>query len=210
MEKKNDRRTVSLAGKIQAGYFEVMKISAVFEATSTFVHPLLHLTENRTHIRQWNRARQTAYISDISNSVCTFTPDSLPNMNTIGGDSCCRQMNVQIFQEVLKIQNFINHIPAQVDRQQPVYLIDALGRQSPFHLEFIRSAEVCVTRFSILATVSNTCSGIDRFASGKFQQSRPSPQENWPRGICYSGLVEEAQYQYIQRLGHMVLPRTAG
>lgn len=51
-------------------------------------------------------------------------------------------MNIQVFQVVLNIQNFITHIPAQVERQQPVYLIDALGKQSPFHLEFIRSAEV--------------------------------------------------------------------
>ncbi|KAF4627334.1 hypothetical protein G7Y89_g10823 [Cudoniella acicularis] len=42
---------------------------------------------------------------------------------------------------VLNIQNIITKIPAQVERQQPVYLIDALGKFSPFHLEFIRSAE---------------------------------------------------------------------
>lgn len=30
----------------------------------------------------------------------------------------------------------------QVERQQPVYFLDALGRVTPFHLEFIRSAEV--------------------------------------------------------------------
>lgn len=36
----------------------------------------------------------------------------------------------------------ITRIPGQVDRQQPVYMIDALGKASPFHLEFVRSAEV--------------------------------------------------------------------
>lgn len=32
--------------------------------------------------------------------------------------------------------------PGHVGTQQPVYLLDALGRTSPFHLEFIRSAGV--------------------------------------------------------------------
>jgi hypothetical protein len=47
-----------------------------------------------------------------------------------------------VFQVVLDIQNIIKRIPGQIDRQQPVYFIDALGKSSPFHLEFVRSAEV--------------------------------------------------------------------
>jgi hypothetical protein len=49
---------------------------------------------------------------------------------------------LQVFHIVLQIQNFITTIPCQVERQQPVYLLDALGRTSPFHLEFVRSADV--------------------------------------------------------------------
>ncbi|PMD48130.1 hypothetical protein L207DRAFT_505187 [Hyaloscypha variabilis F] len=52
--------------------------------------------------------------------------------------------NVKVFQIVLQIQQMITRIPGQVDRQQPVYMIDALGRTSPFHLEFVRSAEALV------------------------------------------------------------------
>ncbi len=40
------------------------------------------------------------------------------------------------------IQNVITRIPGQVERQQPVYLMDALGKIAPFHLEFVRSTEV--------------------------------------------------------------------
>jgi len=36
----------------------------------------------------------------------------------------------------------MTRIPSQVERQQPVYMIDALGRHAPFYLEFIRSKEV--------------------------------------------------------------------
>ena len=52
------------------------------------------------------------------------------------------QTNVQIFQIVLNIQEIITRIPGQIERQQPVYFVDALGRHMPFHLEFILSAEV--------------------------------------------------------------------
>ncbi|KUL91419.1 hypothetical protein ZTR_01493 [Talaromyces verruculosus] len=48
--------------------------------------------------------------------------------------------NIQLFQHIREIQNIITRIPGQVERQQPVYLIDALGKGSPFHLEFAFTA----------------------------------------------------------------------
>jgi hypothetical protein len=53
-----------------------------------------------------------------------------------------RRTNLKVFQVVLQMQQRIGRIPAQVEREKPVYMIDALGRHSPFHLEFVRSAEV--------------------------------------------------------------------
>lgn len=49
-----------------------------------------------------------------------------------------RRINIKVFQIVLQIQEIINRVPAQIERQQPVYLIDTLGKESPFHLEFVR------------------------------------------------------------------------
>jgi hypothetical protein len=51
------------------------------------------------------------------------------------------QKTLRIFQIVYDIQLFITRIPGQVQRQQPVYFVDAFNRESPFHLEFIRSAD---------------------------------------------------------------------
>lgn len=48
--------------------------------------------------------------------------------------------NVRIFQTVRSIQVTLSHIPQGIERQQLVYMIDALGKTSPFHLEFVRSA----------------------------------------------------------------------
>ncbi|KAF8854607.1 hypothetical protein BDZ45DRAFT_758459 [Acephala macrosclerotiorum] len=49
--------------------------------------------------------------------------------------------NIKVFQIMLQLQQFITRMPGQVERQQPVHMIDALGRTSPFHLDFVRSAE---------------------------------------------------------------------
>ncbi|KAL8991743.1 MAG: hypothetical protein Q9169_007691 [Polycauliona sp. 2 TL-2023] len=48
-------------------------------------------------------------------------------------------MNLRVFQVILDVQDYLKSIPEQIERQQPVYLNDALGRYAPFHLEFIRS-----------------------------------------------------------------------
>jgi hypothetical protein len=62
---------------------------------------------------------------------------------------------LKVFQIVLQIQQFVTRIPSQVERQQPVYLLDALGKSSPFHLEFIRSAEVGEQLLFISKTMLN-------------------------------------------------------
>jgi hypothetical protein len=51
------------------------------------------------------------------------------------------QTNLRVFQMVYDIQLFITRIPGQVQRQQPVYFVDAFNKECPFHLEFVRSAE---------------------------------------------------------------------
>jgi len=53
-----------------------------------------------------------------------------------------RRTNTLVFQTVLGLQKIITALPGQIERQQPVYFIDALSKQAPFHLEFVRSAEV--------------------------------------------------------------------
>lgn len=41
---------------------------------------------------------------------------------------------MKVFQIVLQIQQLVTHIPGQIERQQPVYLLDALGKANPFYL----------------------------------------------------------------------------
>lgn len=58
-------------------------------------------------------------------------------------------INLRVFQVVLEMQNLLRNIPGQVERQQPVFLNDALGFHTPFHLEFIKSAEALISVLSI-------------------------------------------------------------
>lgn len=54
------------------------------------------------------------------------------------------QTNLRVFQMIFDVHQFILRVPAQVNRQQPVYMIDAFGKESPFNLEFVRSAEALI------------------------------------------------------------------
>lgn len=51
---------------------------------------------------------------------------------------CVQETNLKIYQMVLNMQT---SLPPQVERQQPVYFLDACGFRAPFHLEFIKSWE---------------------------------------------------------------------
>lgn len=57
--------------------------------------------------------------------------------------------NLRVFQIVHDIQLFILRIPGQIQRQQPVYLIDPYNKHSPFHLEFVRSPEALLAILKI-------------------------------------------------------------
>jgi hypothetical protein len=57
-----------------------------------------------------------------------------------------RETNLEIYRMVLKMQT---NLPPQVERQQPVYFLDACGFLAPFHLEFINSWEAFVTVLGI-------------------------------------------------------------
>ncbi|KAJ5993889.1 hypothetical protein N7451_009613 [Penicillium sp. IBT 35674x] len=51
------------------------------------------------------------------------------------------QTNLRVFQIAHDTHLAILKVPGQIQRQQPIYFVDPLNRESPFHLEFVRSAE---------------------------------------------------------------------
>jgi hypothetical protein len=73
------------------------------------------------------------------------------------------QSNMRIFQAIQQLQAMISTVPPQIERQQPVYLIDALNKECPFHLEFIRSAEALLSVLKVNLKESGCGPGkIDR------------------------------------------------
>jgi hypothetical protein len=77
----------------------------------------------------------------ISRLVANITPQKM----TQGLQNIMLKLsgtNMKIFQIVLDIQSAIQHqLPAQINRQEPVYFEDAHGRLAPFHVEFVNSLE---------------------------------------------------------------------
>ncbi|MCJ1387446.1 hypothetical protein MMC18_000289 [Xylographa bjoerkii] len=67
---------------------------------------------------------------------------------------------------VCRIHSIVTTIPGQIERQQPVNLIDALGKYSPFHLEFIRSAEALTA--VLKANLSKVRCGPAKIDRGEF------------------------------------------
>lgn len=74
-------------------------------------------------------------VSSALGGISIIAQECLENSRRIIG------MNLRVFQIILDVQTILKTIPGQIERQQPVYLNDALGRYTPFHLEFIRSRE---------------------------------------------------------------------
>lgn len=74
------------------------------------------------------------------------------------------QTNLRVFQMIFDIHQYVLQVPSQVNRQQPVYMIDAFGRESPFHLEFVRSAEA----FMAILKVNFKSNGSQMIERGEF------------------------------------------
>ncbi|TAQ90368.1 hypothetical protein B7494_g1329 [Chlorociboria aeruginascens] len=98
---------------------------------------------SRTHMHEKNaNDRQTSFsVLILSPFQLTVSSGMEKAKQILAMTSKILHINIQVFQTVMTLQDMITRIPSQVERQQPVYLIDALGKRSPFHLEFIRSAE---------------------------------------------------------------------
>ncbi|KAL8816967.1 MAG: hypothetical protein Q9223_004116 [Gallowayella weberi] len=87
--------------------------------------------------------RKLSVMGTTMSTISTHAQECLENSRRI------ISMNLRVFQVVLEVQNLLKRIPGQVERQEPVYLNDALGRYAPFHLEFIRSKEALISVLSI-------------------------------------------------------------
>lgn len=151
---------------------EVLLITVLMNSTQIQAHE--RDKRNRTlaseiqHLSSLMMGRASAVPNEIAESAQQgkFLIDATANIV---------QTNLRIFQMVLDIHQFTLRLPAQVQRQQPVYMIDAFGKESPFHLEFVRSPEALISILKVNLKSTGCGPGmIDRgdFAIRKVGASR--------------------------------------
>ncbi|KAL8675852.1 MAG: hypothetical protein Q9186_007550 [Xanthomendoza sp. 1 TL-2023] len=107
-----------------------------------------------------NCMRKLSVMSSTLSSISAYAQECLENSRQI------ISVNIRVFQGVLDLQNLLKSIPGQVERQQPVYLNDAMGRYAPFHLEFIRSKEALISVLSV--NFKWVGSASERIRNGEF------------------------------------------
>jgi len=98
------------------------------------------------------------------------------------------QTNIQIFQVLVSVQNVVTRIPGQIERQQPVYCIDALGRHMAFHLEFVRSTEASTA--VLRSNFRNIGCAAKKIEMGEFviqdATTKSDVDLKWPWEACFS------------------------
>jgi hypothetical protein len=93
-----------------------------------------------------------------------------------------RDTNMRVFKIVMNMQQ---HLPPQIDRQQPIYFIDACGEHAPFHLEFINSWEA----FEAVLEVRFKDKGFSKIRRREYILERPATRtalnrnSPWGRGL---------------------------
>ncbi|KAJ5746367.1 hypothetical protein N7520_011549 [Penicillium odoratum] len=103
--------------------------------------------QTQTHIvqREGLASRIQDFSCKVMGQLSTITRDLAESIQQgkalIDSSAQVVQINLRIFQIVHDIHLAILKIPGQIQRQQPIYLTDPLNRESPFHLEFVRSPE---------------------------------------------------------------------
>jgi hypothetical protein len=115
-----------------------------------------HISSIQVLVAAINAQAQQRQYKSLAGKIQEFSLQAMGKLQAIANDvalgvqhgtslvqTCAEilQTNLHVFLMVHDIQLFITRIPGQVQRQQPIYFTDAFNRESPFHLEFIRSAE---------------------------------------------------------------------
>lgn len=144
--KKSDVETFRAQIRGHTSSIEILLLTIHMEATST-----------QAKVQTAQNQRFTGRMQDVSfqimgrlGAITTTLAQSVQQGKALLESSVqVVQTNLRIFQIVHDIQLSILKIPGQIQRQKPVYLIDPLNRECPFHLEFVRSPEVLLAVLKI-------------------------------------------------------------
>ena len=131
----------------------------------------LQLTKQDRNDRATDRVSETVdRCSEQLAKLTTWADDEAERSNDLLRQSrTLVQQNELMMMIVRESQKSVWRLPTQIERQQPVYFRDALDKDAPFHLEFVRSAEalLCVLRVNL----THVPSGQDKVDRGEFSIS---------------------------------------
>ncbi|ESZ90210.1 hypothetical protein SBOR_9407 [Sclerotinia borealis F-4128] len=80
-------------------------------------------------------------LGDIFTSVETCTAQGV---TLIRSSATIIHIALQVYQRVLDIHKFVTLLPPQVRQDQPVYFVDAYGKETAFYLDFVFSSKVFI------------------------------------------------------------------
>jgi hypothetical protein len=123
----------------------------IYEITGIAVLALQGTTLSQFSVDErlsWVENRQTKLEEDEAYSLLGIFDVYIPLIYGEGRKNAFKRLQEEIDKHrmVLKMQTTL---PLQVERQQPVYFLDACGFHAPFHLEFINSWEAFIAVLDI-------------------------------------------------------------
>lgn len=161
--KKDDIETFRAEIRGHTSSLEILLITVQMEATT------MDIRQRHSHHRGLASMIQGLFcqaMGKLSVIADTVAQSAQQGKTLLESSNRIIQTNLRVYQMVHDIQLFILRIPGQVQRRQPVYLIDAFNKESPFHLEFVRSAEALLAVLKI--NLKETGCGPDMIDRGEF------------------------------------------
>lgn len=136
--KKDDVETFRAEIRGHTSSIEILLLTMQMQATST--HARQQGSQNKS-LARWMQDFSGQVMGKLSTITNSAAQSVQQGKALLEASAQVVQTNLRVFQIVYDIQLFILRIPGQVQRQQPVYFIDPYNKESPFHLEFVRSSE---------------------------------------------------------------------
>lgn len=136
--KKDDVEAFRAEIRGHTGSIEILLSSIQIESTTTQSRKQYAQHKELARIIQDSFLQMMGMLTTITGTVTQSVQEGKALLES---SAQVVQANLQIFGIVRDLQLHILAISGQVQRQQPVYLIDPLNMERPFHLEFVQSAD---------------------------------------------------------------------
>lgn len=140
--RKEDMQNFRTEIAAHTGSIQVLLLSVQMDMTT--MHARSEHDQDKALVRgvQELSSQVMSKLADIADGIAAGVQQG---RSLLGTGAKAFETNLRVFQMVHDMHQLMLRIATPVQRQQPVYMIDAFNKESPFHLEFIRSAEALIS-----------------------------------------------------------------